>query len=208
MRRSAIALALGFSAASAYPVLAATETLLSFQYETQENCVWAPGFTPDFDALNFANIGWSDYHGTITFDISNHKALMTLEGTFQTIPCCSPNPPGTPSGLYPVTFFNSPSPCVFDLKLSSDLSFVLVSNSDGCSTVALNGPNVGLGGTVFDINITGQFAPDKQSFVAGHAGASQQQQPIIQTQRFNNGFQQQRICTSVTHAVRLIPGKQ
>jgi hypothetical protein len=124
---------------------------------------------------------------------------MTVEGTFQTVPCCSSNPPGQPSGLYPVTFFNLPAACGFSFKLSKDFSFVLESDAAGCSTVALNGPNVGLGGTVFDINLVGQFAPDMQSLIGGHAGNNQQQQPIIQTQRFNNGFEQKRICTSMMH---------
>src|SRR5712692_4382508 len=98
MRRSPIALALGLSTTLAtYSVLAAQDTLLSFSYVTQENCISAPGFTLDFDALNFAGIGWSDYHGTIVFDLINHKALSSSEGTFQSLPFGSFNGPGQPS---------------------------------------------------------------------------------------------------------------
>ncbi len=108
MRRSEIALALGLSATLAtYPVLAAQDTLLSFSYVTQENCIGAPGFTPDFDALNFAGIGWSDYHGTIVFDLSNRKALATSEGTFQALPFGSFNGPGVDFRLELTRLFHS-----------------------------------------------------------------------------------------------------
>ena len=209
MHRSAIALALGLSATLAtYPVLAAKDTLLSFSYVAQENCISAPGFTPDFDPINYAGIGWSDFHGTVVFDLSNRKASWTSEGTFQILPFGSNTGQGQPSTQYPASFWITPSPCVFDFNLYADLSFVLLSRPAGCSFVTSIGPNAGHGGTVFDVNFVGQFAPDMKSYIAGHAGYNQQQQPIVQTQRFENGFEQKRICTSILHAVKVEHGKE
>jgi hypothetical protein len=52
MRHSATILAFGLST-TLLPAMAGNDRLLSYNYVTQENCVWAPGFTPDYIALLF-----------------------------------------------------------------------------------------------------------------------------------------------------------
>jgi hypothetical protein len=208
MRQSAIVLAVGLSAAIVTsPVAAKKETVLTFAYVAQENCIWAPDFTPfpDFDAYNYAGMGFSDYNGTWVFDLSNNKALQTSQGTFQVIPGGSPNPFPGPSGLYPVVFWNTPAQCVFDLHLSADLSFSLESTSAGCLTTVLNGPGMNQSNTVYDISLTGHFSSDMQSFIAGHAGWNQQQQPVVQRQVLHQygDYTQKRVCTSMLHGVRV-----
>jgi hypothetical protein len=210
MRQSAIILALGVSAALATsPVLADKEKELSFRYVAQENCVGAPDFTPfpDVDPYNYPWIGWQDYGGTLIFDLSNHIATWTHQGTFLGNLGYSANPPGQPSGIHNILFWTSDGQCQFNFELSPDLSFSLQSTSAGCHAHLLNGPNAGTGDTVFNKRWTGQFAPDMYSFIARHAGWDSQQQPVVETQQLDNGYVQKRICTSIVHGVKVYGDK-
>jgi hypothetical protein len=210
MRQFAIILALGVSAALATsPVLADKEKELSFKFVAQENCVGAPNFTPfpDVDPYNYPWIAFTDYSGTLVFDASNHKALITYQGTWQMVPGYSANPPDQPSGLHNLGFWKSDSQCEFHFEVSPDLSFSLQSTSAGCHSVVVAGPNVGTGDTILNSRLTGQFAPDMQSFIAGHAGWNSEQQPVVQTQLYDNGYALKRICTSIIHGVKVYGDK-
>jgi len=214
MRQSTIVAALS-GALAAHSALAGTETVLTFRYVAQENCIAAPDFTPfpDVDPYNYPDIGFSDFNGTLVFDLSNHKALFTNHGTFQLIP---PPPPdnlmqGQVSGTYPAIFWTTQAPCTMNFALSPDLSFSLQSTSAGCRAVVIGGrppSELGQGSTVFDQKLTGQFAPGMQSFIAGHSGWDQQQQPVVETQVFDNGYARKRICTSIMHGVKFGGGIQ
>lgn len=203
MRHSTIALALS-TALATYSAVAGTETVLTFRYVAQENCVGAPNFTPFPDVQPYGSpwIGFSDFSGTLMFDLSNHKALFTHQGTWQSIPDPSGVPADQLSGQHPVLFWKSDGQCVLHFELSNDLSFSLQSTSVGCHAT-LVAPFPGTGNTDLDKRWTGQFAPDMQSFIAGHAGWDSQQQPVVETQRHDNGDVVKRICTSMMHGIRL-----
>lgn len=201
MHSSLKAIALGLALVSSASTALADrdgdrEQVMTFAYAAQGQCMSAPGFTPDFDPLNFAGLGWLTWQGTLRFDFANHKAYETEEGTFYALPFNS-QPEGQPTGVHPIGLWRTPSECVSNFQLEPDLSFTL-DYTTGCATVTLNGLGAGTTNVVTNVKVKGQFSQDLQNFVIGSGGPSD---PVVQTLT-GPGYQVKRICTQVYNGIR------
>jgi hypothetical protein len=198
MHHSLKAVALGFAlVSSGSAALAAGGPVMTFAFAAQGQCMAAQGFTQDFDPQGFASLGWQTWQGTLRFDFANHKAYENHEGTFFAIP-----PAGAPEGSYPVILWRTQSECVLHFTIAPDFSFTLESTT-GCPTGVLNGPGVGSTDVVTDSKSRGRFSRDMDTFVIGSGGPTE---PVVQTLTNSRGYQIKRICTGVSHGIR-IPGK-